>query len=385
MLARALQRQGHEVQVVVTSRRRLNRPEYRYPDIRTPYPPWVHDLSRLLRWRWLLPGRGPVMQILNRCDFVFLSEEGPALAKGLRVPFAAMLTGSNLEVFAQRERLVSLLPSGLIPRSLRRLIAFLLIEPFLFSKQCAGISSATFVTYFARGLVPNGDRILDELGVGDDRRLFVLMADLELVRFSPPPLNARLRTFCATRLVWRPEKTTGLTTVDYKGSDIMLRGLADFSRRTGRTIDIHLVRKGPHVAATVALAAELGIQDQITWHNEMSQTEILKQFREADVVFEQLAESIVSMAGLDAMACGRPVIANWRPEVLDPILCEQAPVCQARTPGEVSAWLVRLDSDCSLRTELGRRGRAFVEKHFSADSAAAACLTRMISCVAQGT
>ena len=377
MLARALMRRGHEVEFVVTSRDRLNRPECRYPDVRSPYPPWLHDLSRPVRWRWLLPPRGALTGILNRCDFLFLNEEGPAFARSLRVPYAAMLTGSNLEVFADAERVLTLLPSRWLGRAARRAV----LGPLLLSPQRQGIRGAAFVTYFARGLVPNGDRMLGELGIDEGRRHFLLMTDLDLIPAAAPPQNPRLRTFCATRLVWRSEPAAGLTSLDYKGSDVMVRGLAEFWRRTGRRLDIHLVRKGRHAADTGALAAQLGIGDQVTWHDEMTQAEVLEHYRGADVVFEQLSESVVAMAGLDAMATGRPVIANWRPEVLDAVLGEPAPVCQASTPGDVCGWLERLVDDAALRNSLGQRGRSFVERHFSSDAAAASCLERIHQCL----
>ena len=86
------------------------------------------------------------------------------------------------------------------------------------------------------------------------------------------------------------------------------------------------------------------------------------------------------MAGYEAMAAGRPVLANGRPELFEPVFGAPPPVAQARTPGEVAMQLDRL-ADPRERERLGRVGRAFVETHLSPDAAArevAAILTEAV-------
>jgi glycosyltransferase involved in cell wall biosynthesis len=109
----------------------------------------------------------------------------------------------------------------------------------------------------------------------------------------------------------------------------------------------------------------------------MSQHEVIAACGEADIIFEQLGKSGVSMAGLDAMAIGRPVIANGRPEIVEPLIGEASPICQATTPVQVCAQLERLVVDPGLRQAVGAASRRYVEKHFSADSAAQNILKRL--------
>ena len=154
----------------------------------------------------------------------------------------------------------------------------------------------------------------------------------------------------------------------------MIRGLGLFWRQSRIPLDIHLVRKGRHIEETVALAEAEGIADQIIWHDEMTQREVQTQFEQADIVFEQFAQSFVAMAGLDAMATGRPLIANWRPEIFDPILGEPAPVCHAIDPQGICAQLERLVSQPEIRARIGRESRSYVEHHFSSEAAARRCL-----------
>ena len=384
MLARAMRRLGHEVRFIVVSREMLNRPEFRYADIATPYPAWILDRAHLNRWILLLPGpaRHEVLAQLNACDICFLAEEGPALAANLRVPYVALLTGSNLEIFADPEKAGSLKIQAFPRRPwLNRWCQALLPTSFLQARltqpQRAGICGARLVTHYARGLVPNGDRLLDEMEVPDHRRIFLLMTDLNLIALSPPPANRPVRVFCVARLTWKREIDTDLVELDYKGTDVLLHGLAMLKQRSFTPLpELHLVRKGRHVNETAALASELGIDRQITWREQLSQSEVLAEYARADIVVDQLANSVIAMGGLDAMASGRPLIANARPEIFSDV-DEPPPICQARTPGEVCSQLERLAHDPAERERVGLASRRYVEKHFSSDAAARQVLTRL--------
>lgn len=162
--------------------------------------------------------------------------------------------------------------------------------------------------------------------------------------------------------------------LNYKGSDIMIRGLGLFVRTTGIPLDIRLAKKGLHVAETMQLAKEEGIDDQITWLEEMSQREVLEECKQADILFDQLGMSVVGMGGLDAMAVGRPLIANGRPEIVEREIGVPSPICQASTPEEVCAQLKRLTADPDERKRVGLASRRYVEDYFSAERAARICL-----------
>lgn len=377
MLARSLRRQGHDVRFLVVSREHLNRPEHRYHDVSRPYPSWVIDVTHYFRWHCLLPGAGRqrVLSELNACDAVILNEEGPALANGLHVPYAVLLTGSDIEIFANRAQ-VPALKSQFVERPawLQRLVSRLfpgqLIIRWLIEPQRQGIHGARVVAFLPQGLVPGVDRALAEMGVVPPQRREMMFIDVDLASYVSPPHHSPLRVVSATRLTWRPDAKAGLTSLDLKGSDIMIRGLAEFTRQTKQRLDIHLVRKGRNVRETEELAHELGLADQITWHAEMSQQAVLTLFREADIVIDQLAQSSIGMAGLDAMATGRPLIANGRPELLSRIAPAPSPILQATTPNDVATHLGALVRSRELREELGRESRAYVERYFSTERAA---------------
>jgi glycosyltransferase involved in cell wall biosynthesis len=381
MLARAMRLQGHDVVFCVTSEARLDRPEFRYADIPVPYPDWIVDFAP--RWKTFFPTpwRQRCIELLRTCDAVVLNQLGPSMHGEVGRPAIILLTGSDLEYFGNPETLRG------IWRERHREPAWLAIPlkrmflPSLIRRQREGIRHGVVVSYFWRGLVDKGDRMLDELGVGDERRVFFLMTEPDVISYCPPPHNSPLRVFCATRLNWKGPVAIGTSELDYKGSDIMIRGLGLFHRRTGARLDIRLVRKGLHVPESEALVAEERLVDQVQWLGEMTQTEVLQQCRDADIVFEQFGRSVVAMAGLDAMATGRPVIANARPEIVSRAIPAPSPVCHATTPEEVARQLERLAFDPAERERVGLASRSHVTQFYSASRAADALVERLAAAV----
>ena len=377
MLARALRRLGHEVLFTLSNEAQLDRPENRYAELGPPYPEWIRDFSPMWKTYFPTPWRRQCVRLLRTCDLVVLSHIGPSLAADIGRPAIALLTGIDVLYFANPEA-VRLMTEE-THRQPDWIATPLKLATFaeLVRNQRAGIGGALLVTHFARGLVPEGDRILDEIGIGDSRRMMMLMTETDRVAYAPPPNNARVRAFCAARLNWKRPVPPGLAELDYKGSDVMIRGIGLFVREHGPCLDVRLVRKGLHLAETVELIREEGFANQVTWLGEMSQEAVLREFAEADILFDQLDRSVVAMAGLDGMATGRPVIANGRPEWTQAAIGAPSPICQARTPQEVADQLRRLVVDAAERGRVGMASRRYVEEYFSADAAARRFLDRI--------
>jgi glycosyltransferase involved in cell wall biosynthesis len=381
MLARAMRTLGHDVEFIVSSTDPLERPEFRYADVTYPYPEWIHDLSPIrLRDILLLgsPARRRILKVVRHCDAIVANGFGPALLPHLPVPSIALLTGSDLYAHASMDAYkTGAIQYGRFPAPVRMLTNWIYVAR-LARPQRKGISGAVGVVYFPRGILPSSDALLDEMGVGDDRRILNVMTDVHELTYVPPPLNNPMRVFCGARLSWTSLTPDGAKeVVDYKGAEIMVKGLALFVRATGAPLDIRLVKKGLHVCETIRLAEELGIAKHVTVLEEMTQKEVTAEYGLADVVFDQLGKAIIGMVSLDAMACGRPVIANARPEILEPIIGAPSPVCQASTPEEVSDWLKRLHSDPGERERIGRASRRYVEEHCSSVALAKRCLKKL--------
>jgi glycosyltransferase involved in cell wall biosynthesis len=372
MLARALKRRDVDVRFLVTSRVRLDRPENKYPEYEGGYPDWIIDCGDVGFYRWTLPlaRTRRVIHLLQQCDVVVLNQLAPTLGRRVGRPWLALLTGSDLANLANPDS-----PEAM-PNSRNRgpFSPYRVAERYLMKRivdsQREGIRGASTVYTFLRGLLPSYERLLDDLGIDEQQRSWVGMTDIDLIPHCPPPQNPVLRILCGARLTWVRPLPAGLNELDDKGIDVLLHGAALYAQRSSRPFELRLVRKGHHVAETRALADELGLAPFITWLDEMSQQALQREFEAADIVVDQLGPGFVGMVGMDAMATGRPVIANGRPEIFEAALGEPSPVCQAKTPDEVADQLARLGDDPQLRAEVGHQGRAYVSKHFAVDVAA---------------
>ncbi len=385
MLARAFRRMGHDVLFIITHDRRtpLDRPENKYKDLST-YPEWIYDVSPLELWNHAdrdEQKERDVVSLLKTCDLVVLNQYAICLAPEINRPSVALLTGTDLLTLARPEHVDERLKSsGLNPSSPEYERARRFYEERV-SAQRLGISQAVVVVFFPEGAFPRADKLLNELGVNNRQRTFFLMTDTHDIAFSPPPSNRIIRTFCATRLTWDRSKPPFYTDLDYKGSDIMIRGLGLFYRTHKTPLDIHLVRKGAHVPETMELVRQEGLEPLVTWHDEMSQIEVLEQMKKADIIFEQLGDSMFGMAGLDAMAVGRPVIANGRSEIMEKVMPSPPPICNAKTPEDVCSQLKRLVFNPEERERIGKASREYVEKYFSSDLAAEILINKIDSYV----
>lgn len=375
MLARAMRTLGHDVKFIVTCKSQLDRPEYRYEDIKYPYPEWIYDLSQIrlkdaVFFRFFY--RKKIEKVLRDCDVLIANQFGPMLLSELCLPTICLLTGDDLE-YADFDKCDELVEKYTFPAIVNKLVKWYLATS-LIKPQRAAIHSSIGVVYFPRGILPGSDRLLEEIGVLDQKRIFNLMTETEMLSYCPQPFNTPMRIFCGARLNWSSLKPEGGNDLNYKGAEIMIKGLAHFVASTGTNLNIRLVKKGLHVNETMELVENIGLSNQVTWLNEMNQKQVIDEYRQADIVFDQLGNGSIGMVSLDAMATGRPVIANGRPEIFEQILKTSSPICQARTPLEVSEQVKYLHKNPHERERIGIESRKYAEEYFSNVALAKRCI-----------
>jgi glycosyltransferase involved in cell wall biosynthesis len=376
MLAMGLRRRGHDVQFIVDQADPLYRPEYRYPEATLDRAGWLSDVSPVRFRDFAYPSRriAHAVRKLRTCDVVVLNQYGPALLPAIRRPALALLTGSDLEVFANRSTIRSFWSNRAHSGHLVRKAFLYFALTRLIRAQRKGIRMCGAIRFFPRGIAPTGDALLEELGVDTEDRLYLPMTDISAVSEAPLPVNDRPRIVCVARLNWKKPMRPGATELDYKGTDTMIRGLAQFRAETEIPVEINLVRKGWDVAATEQLVRDEGLTDLVVWHAEMSQIRLFDLVRECDVVIEQLDASLPGSGAVDALAIGRPVIANWRRELIaDYRQLPDAAICQASSATEVCAQLKRLILNKGEMARVAAASRAAVEEHLSSDAAAKQC------------
>jgi glycosyltransferase involved in cell wall biosynthesis len=379
-LAKGLRASGATVRLVVNRPGLLHRPEGLDVELGAAYPDWIMDASHLSEEDFV--AQSPrICDALNfvcsGMDAVVLNDIGPSLFGLLEKPAIALLTGSDLTYladFASAGMRASVWdpafrasPGGRL--SERRWIEFV-------TRQREGIRAARAVSFPWPGLVPAGDALLADIGVPAARRMFVYLADTHRISPAPPPANPVLRILNGARLNWVRPMPPGFSEQDAKGTDVLLHGFARFLADGGRA-ELRLVEKGLHTAETRALVESLGIGHAVVWLPEMDLRSFRAEMAAADVVCDQLSTSFPGMVALDAMALGRPVLANFRPDILGPAYADPWPVCDASDAAGVHRALAGLAGAPAECAALGERARAFAEKWLSPEANARRCLERL--------
>jgi glycosyltransferase involved in cell wall biosynthesis len=147
----------------------------------------------------------------------------------------------------------------------------------------------------------------------------------------------------------------------------------------GRKLNVLHVPNHPHFKGTAYLEAAIARLPgdaglNFTSATGISNAEVLSLMRDADIVVDQLIGGHFGMTAFEAMALGKPVIvyiADWN-AVAAPAEC---PVINAN-PDTIETVLSELASDPRRLPELGRRSRAYVERHYSV-----AALTERLRCL----
>src|SRR5262245_43432410 len=203
--------------------------------------------------------------------------------------------------------------------------------------QRAGIAKCSLVEYAIPGLLPEGDAILADIGVTEERRRSFMLTDIERLPSRRASGDGTLRIFCATRLQWkRAAAGSNVSSLDVKGTDVMFQGLHMFLNQVARAVQIRVVSFGTDAVAARRYVDELGLTSHMQWLPPLTQAEFLEELAQADVVLENFGgESCLGMAGRDAIAMGIPVIASGKSDVFERVLGDRLPIYEAGTPVEI--------------------------------------------------
>jgi glycosyltransferase involved in cell wall biosynthesis len=102
-----------------------------------------------------------------------------------------------------------------------------------------------------------------------------------------------------------------------------------------------------------------------TLHN-MPRAEVLAQTQSCDVFIDQIIAGSYGSATIEAMSMGKPVVVFLMPELFDNGLPKDIPAVNAN-PDTIKEVLKQLLSNGTLRNEVGKSSRKFVERYHNAD------------------
>jgi glycosyltransferase involved in cell wall biosynthesis len=150
---------------------------------------------------------------------------------------------------------------------------------------------------------------------------------------------------------------------DVKGTDRMLRAFAELVRRGHPRALLVLLEWGLELDRSRALIRELGIESNVRWTAPLPKLRLIDAYRAADIVLDQFLIGTFGAVAPEAMACGRPVVMAFQPEIHEWCFPELPPVVDAREPEQIYQALERLAGDEEERARLGRSAREWVERH----------------------
>jgi glycosyltransferase involved in cell wall biosynthesis len=380
-LAEGLISLGHSVRLILNRKELLHRPEARHPEWAASYPDWIVDYSDITDED--IACEMPVIEHLlqhltNEVDLVILNDVGPALAGYLQSPYVVALTGSDLSFYANFDSLQTRTASwdAQFKRSPQGRKLMLCLTD-LVGRQRDGILGAEVVCYGHRGLVPAADRLLDGIGVMDDQRMMLHLSNVDRLRARPLPGSEKLIILCGSRIVYRPEENPGLSAIDFKGTDVLIRGFAQYCQRGGQG-ELRLPKKGQDLDAARLLIDDLGIADRIAWLPDMPLADFYEEMAKAHLICDQFGTSFPGMVTTDAYAIGRPVMANLRNEVFSLAFSKLLPGFDVKTSDEIADCLLRIENDRELLSRVGLESRAYAERFLSPEVVAGQLMSKCL-------
>lgn len=218
-------------------------------------------------------------------------------------------------------------------------------------------------------------RIAPALSRAAAARLVQLAPGVDDTLFRPGAGGAEVRArwglgdrpvvVCVSRLVPR------------KGQDTLVRAWPEI-RRAAPDAALLLVGGGPMRARLERLARELGVADAVTFTGSVPWAELPAHF-DAGNVFAmpcrtRLAGMDVEALGivfLEAAACALPVVAGDSGGSVDAVRHgDTGYLVDGRSPAGVTDRIIELLGDPAAAAEIGRRGRAWIEREWRWDTVA---------------
>lgn len=191
--------------------------------------------------------------------------------------------------------------------------------------------------------------------------------------FSPFPIDTRkyeprkvaklycepdeLLVFMPSHLDWGegdPSKNRNST----KGNDRLIRAFARFIDG-GNKGHLVLLDRGPDRHAARLLVGELAISEQVTFLPEMTKAQLIDHFNMADVIADQFDIGSFGMTGLEAMACGKPVLIFIDQSIAARCYRSLPPVLNAKSEDEILSALEKM-KNADTRIQLGKSARDWI-------------------------
>jgi glycosyltransferase involved in cell wall biosynthesis len=163
--------------------------------------------------------------------------------------------------------------------------------------------------------------------------------------------------------------------VEKKGVDTLIRGLAEFGRRSSRPWHLTVAGDGPERAKLEALAAELRCANSISFLGAVDNERVRGMLAQADLFALPCREDRsgdrdgIPVVLMEAMACGVPVVSGDLPAIRELVRPDETGVLVDGTkPAQLATEVDRLVGAPETREILARNARERVSREFSMSS-----------------
>lgn len=150
-----------------------------------------------------------------------------------------------------------------------------------------------------------------------------------------------------------------------KGTDILLKGLAEAKRRLApKRIKLVTFEYGPDVLASRALIEELGMTDDVLWLPLCPRKEIMVLLSMADFGCGEFVTSFFCFGALyEVLASGKPVLHHRDDRLYEREYPEQYPMCEVSRAEHVVEHLEGFLTSPSAYVAIGEGGRDWHERY----------------------
>lgn len=163
------------------------------------------------------------------------------------------------------------------------------------------------------------------------------------------------------RHAWRAE--TVLRDGGNKGNDILIKEFSRFCKKAKNALLIFVSGRGGDEFYSRKLIEELGIESNVAWMPRVSREELIPYLKSADIFIDTL-NTIYGSAGLEAMSCGLPLLANAKTGNYLKIFGYRPPLVHVDSrEGTVLAALELMYEQPKLRRRISEMQRDFIEKY----------------------
>lgn len=155
---------------------------------------------------------------------------------------------------------------------------------------------------------------------------------------------------------------------DDKGLDVVLQAFRTFRSSVPRTArpKLAFVRKGPDVNRTAATAAQLGLERDLVWLNEMPRSELTELYLSADACLGQFGKPVLTYSAIEPLAQGTPTASYITdPAHETPFYRTLPPVCSSRRTGVIARFLSRASSGDGQAQRMRRESWEWLQSNCS--------------------